>query len=225
MTVTLDSKVESKATALTRARYERIAPVYDRVEAVMERLLRPWRVRLWSEVKGPKVLEVGVGTGKNIPYYPPGVEITAIDLTPGMLAQARERARRLGAAVDLCLGDVQALDFPDHSFDDVVATCVFCSVPDPLLGLRELARVVRPGGTIHLLEHVRPTHSLLAWLMDVMNPLVVRIMGSNMNRRTVETARRSGLLLRRVEDLDGLGILKLIVAHPGRPGRTWRERA
>ncbi len=82
------------------------------------------------------------------------------------------------------MGDAQAFDFPDASFDPAVATFVFCSVPDPVLGLQELARVVRPGGRVPLLEHVRPATPILGALMDAMNPLMVRLTGVNMNRRT-----------------------------------------
>src|SRR3989337_959310 len=107
------------ATTAARARYQRIAPLYDLMEILPEWRYAPWRERLWSLVKGPKVLEVGVGTGKNMRYYPPGLGITAIDLTPGMLERARKRAQKLDLEVDLRLGDVQDLDFPDGSFDSV----------------------------------------------------------------------------------------------------------
>lgn len=204
---------ESKATAQTRARYERLAPFYDRVSAGTERRLQPAYARLWQEVQGPKVLEVGVGTGKQFAFYPAGVDVTAIDLSPRMLERARQRATQLDVPVDLRLGDVQRLDFADDSFDEAVAVCVFCSVPNPQLGLQELARVVRPGGHIHLLEHVRAAQPLVAFLMDLLNPLHVRLRGSNINRHTDETVVQSGLLLDQVEELDQLGIFKLMVAR------------
>jgi ubiquinone/menaquinone biosynthesis C-methylase UbiE len=205
--------IDIRQTALTRARYDRLAPVYDLVEALIERFsFRRWRERLWSRVRGERVLEVGVGTGKNMPYYPSEAQVTAIDLSEKMLAQARKRAPQLDLKVDLRPMDVQRLDFPDDSFDAAVASFVFCSVPDPVLGLKELARVVKPGGQIILLEHVRARHSILGTIMDWLNPLMVRIMGANINRRTVENVRKAGLPLREVEDLSSGGIVKLAVA-------------
>ena len=206
--------VDGQATALTRARYQRISPVYDKIEWLMEGRFRPWREKLWQFVCGPQVLEVGVGTGKNMEFWPLNCKMTAIDLTPGMLDIARERAKSLNHQdVNLRLGDVQRLEFPPAIFDTVVATFVFCSVPDPIQGLREIGRVVRPGGQILLLEHVRIDRFVIGKLMDVLAPLIVRLNGANINRRTVENVRTAGLQIDRVEDLDDMGMFKLIFAR------------
>lgn len=205
--------LNKRATHRTRARYQRLAPLYDLMEILPERRYRAWRQRLWAQVQGPHVLELGVGTGKNLPYYPPDVSVTGIDLTPGMLQRAQRQAARLGVDVALQVGDAQQLDFADGTFDEVVATFVFCSVPDPVLGLREAARVLKPGGRLLLLEHMRSSNPVLARLMDLFNPLVVRLSGANINRRTVENVRRSGLQLARVEELSPGGVFKLIVAQ------------
>jgi phosphatidylethanolamine/phosphatidyl-N-methylethanolamine N-methyltransferase len=204
---------DTVATRQTQARYQRIAPVYDLMETMHEGQVRPWRERLWSLVQGPKVLEVGVGTGKNLPYYPAGVAVTAMDLTPGMLQRAEKRAAGLSIEVELQLGDVQALAFPDDSFDEAIATCVFCSVPDPILGLTELARVVKPGGRLLLLEHTRAANAVLGLVMDLANPVVVRLIGANINRQTVANVSLSGWHLERAEELGAGGIFKLIVAR------------
>lgn len=199
----------------TKKRYNRIAPVYDLMELVVERsAFNDWRELLWSKVEPGKVLEVGVGTGKNIPYYPPDVEVTAIDISERMMAAAQKRASQSDKAVDLQMMDVQALSFPDNYFDSAVTTFVFCSVPDPVLGLREIKRVVKPGGNIWMLEHVRINHPVIGPIMDILNPLIVRVMGANINRQTVNNVKKAGLNVLNVENLKG-ELVKLVHATPG----------
>jgi ubiquinone/menaquinone biosynthesis C-methylase UbiE len=211
------TKGDPTATALTKARYDRNARLYDLIESPMELVaFRRWRHKLWAQVPGGRVLEVGVGTGKNFLYYPKDAHVTAIDLSDKMLERARRRAARQGIAVELLQMDAQALAFPDRSFDYVVATFVFCSVPDPVLGLSELRRVCKPEGKILLLEHMRPESPWLGKLFDLLNPIAVRLTGANINRRTVENVQRSGLKIESVENLTPSGIVKLIVATPER---------
>ena len=168
------------------------------------------RRRLVARATGA-TLEVGVGTGRNLDLYPSEVVLTGIDASAKMLTRARRRANDLGAVVRLETADVQQLPFADDSFDTVVATCVFCSVADPVTGLREVARVTRSDGHVLLLEHVRPHSPLLGWVFDRVNPVVRRLIGPNINRRTEDNIARAGL---DVVEVRSHGIWREIVARP-----------
>ena len=202
------------ATRREQEAYDRHSRWYDLTQWPMEAIgLGRLRRRLWDQVQGQRVLEVGVGTGRNLPYYPAQSRVVAIDLSPGMLRRAVKRAERLGRPVDFILADAQRLPFRDGSFDTVTATCVFCSVPDPVQGLRELGRVSRREGSTLLLEHVRARNPLLGKVMDWMNPIAVRMSGANINRRTVENVRLAGLAVER-EDSFMMSIVKMLRARP-----------
>lgn len=199
----------AEQTAAVRRKYDRNARFYD----LMDRIVRgAWRAQVVAQAAG-RVLEIGVGTGKNLPYYDPAVttELVGIDLSPGMLARATGKSSRVPA--ELLEMDAQDLRFPDGSFDTVVATCVFCTVPDPLQGLREAGRVCRRTGRILLLEHVRVDRPVTGALMDALDPAVAALIGTHINRRTVENVRRAGLILDEVESVRG-DLLKLIHARP-----------
>lgn len=207
--------MSGEETRKVRTRYNRISSVYDLIELPMEILLfSRWRRRLFSLIEpNGRLLEVGIGTGKNLGFYPAGLNATAIDISEGMLRGAVKMARRLNLKVSLKLMDAEHLEFEDRRFDTVIATFFFCSVPDQNKGLRELKRVCKETGKIILLEHMRPNRIPIGWLFDVLNPLVVRIMGVNINRRTLESIKKSGVVIEREEDLLS-DIVKLIVARP-----------
>jgi ubiquinone/menaquinone biosynthesis C-methylase UbiE len=128
-----------------------------------------------------------------------------------MLEQAGRRASDLAVDVDLREMDVQELPFPDESFDTVFATFVFCGVPDPVLGLDEMRRVCRKGGRMVLLEHLRPRGWLMGTVFDVLDPVVVRLAGSHVNRRTVDNVREAGWTIER-EDSFFFGIVRWLEA-------------
>jgi len=197
-----------------REHYNRVAGLYDLVEVLDERIFRPWRQKLLARAGG-RVLEVGVGTGKNFPHYPSGVALTGIDIAEKMLAAARQRARRMGLAVELHLADAQALEFRGGVFDTAVSTFVFCSVPDPVRGLRELGRVVKGEGKILLLEHVARDPEVPGPLMGMLGSVITRLMGPKIiNHLTLECVHQAGL---RIESLEHLGKdhdVKMIVAGP-----------
>lgn len=149
-----------------------------------------------KEVKG-QVLEVGTGTGKNFSFYPEGIDLTGVDFSPKMLKKAQEKIDESALSFPVTLEemDIQQLDFPVNTFDYVVSTCVFCSVPDPIKGLNKLKRVCRPDGIIIMLEHMRRDNEFVGRLMDLLNPIPVTVWGANINRDTLKNIAEAGLII------------------------------
>jgi ubiquinone/menaquinone biosynthesis C-methylase UbiE len=200
-------------SASVRKRYDRIAPYFEGMEAVMEGLFfKTWRKRLWAKVEGHHILEVGVGTGKNFDYYPQDARITAIDFSEQMLKQALRKRDRKNVNVELELMDIQSLYFADNSFDTVICSFVFCSVPSAIKGLKEVYRVCKPGGQVLLLEHVVSSNSVIAAIMNLLNPVVVTLFGANINRNTVKNVKACAFTSVHVDERSG-DIIKLIEAR------------
>lgn len=178
-----------------RDRYERIAPFYDFLDGPFE-AKRYSRLRpLLFEGLSGDILDAGVGTGRNVPYYPSAAHVTGVDLSPSMLARARARAQEVGRAVDLRLMDVTKLDFPEAHFDAAVASFLFCVLPDDMQAdaLRELRRVVKPGGTLRLLEYVRPHGAWRGLIARLWEPWMTWAYGAGFDRRTEEHLRALGM--------------------------------
>lgn len=176
-----------------------------------------WRLNLLTDVSG-KALEVGIGTGANLHYYPGQIHsLTGVDFSKGMLRHAKEKVSKghFPFPVELIEADIQALPFSDDSFDTVVSTCVFCSVPDPLLGLKEIRRVCKPDGRILMLEHMRSENKLVGYFMDMLNPITVRLWGANINRETVKTVEYSGLKINSESRLMG-SIFRELSVYPNK---------
>ncbi|WP_445664716.1 class I SAM-dependent methyltransferase [Fodinibius sp. AD559] len=198
----------------TRSRYDLIAPLYNVMEWPIEQLLfKSWRKDLWDQTKGPKVLEIGVGTGKNIPYYPEDIQVTGIDLSPGMLKRAKHQLpKKQQPRITLKQMDAQQMDFPDDTFDEVVSTFVFCSVPDPVLGLKEALRVTKPGGKLYLLEHMLSKNKSLSTVMEKLDAPIHYLTGVHIARTTVENVKIAGWKINQVQDMTSNGIVRMIEA-------------
>jgi len=191
------------------ATWDGAAEWYDRAVSVLEWLLfRRLRRRLMAQSEG-RILEVGAGTGANFTFYPTQADVTAVDLSPGMLAKARRR--RPGQA--LAVMDAGALAFPDNSFDTVVSTLATCTFPDPAQALREMARVCRAGGRILLLEHGRSSWPVLARFQDRTAPAHARQLGCWWNRDPGAAVEQAGLTIVSASR-SALGIVYLFELRP-----------
>jgi ubiquinone/menaquinone biosynthesis C-methylase UbiE len=195
-----------------RAYYDRTAGRYDASIRLTERLLlgdsRQWAA---SRARGA-VLEVGIGTGRNLPFYSDVARLVGIDLSPAMLEIARQRARDLSLPIDLREGSAESLPFQDGSFETVVCTLTLCSVIDACRALSEMARVLQPGGTLVLVEHVRsrlwPVR-LLQWLLE---PVCVRFEQDHLLRDPVDCLSEAGFQMERCER-SKLGIIERLLAR------------
>jgi len=198
--------------------YERFAPGYDRCEWGSEVfLLRRLRRNLISRVpyrSGCRVLEVGMGTGINLPYYDPHCAVTGVDLSRAMLDRAVARARRLGRQLTTDVMDLERLAFGDGTFDAVVSTLTLCTTPDPHQALREAGRVCRPGGRVLLLEHGRSTRRPVNWLLDRLAPGHLRRHACHLTRDVAALPAQAGLTVLHLER-HALGILVLVEAGAG----------
>jgi len=178
-------------------RYRRIARFYDLLDRPLERKRhRPLRPLMFQRLSG-HILDAGVGTGRNFAFYPPGATVVGLDISPAMLAEAERRLNEATAPVELLGMDVTRLDFPDASFDAAVATFLFCVLDEELQvpGLRELGRVVKPGGSIRLLEYVRPRRFWRRFLTRLWQPWIAWAYGASFDRNTEAYIRPAGLEL------------------------------
>lgn len=150
---------------------------------------------LFAKARG-RTLLVAAGTGLDFRYLPPSIDVTAVDFSSAMLERAANRIGDSPAAVRLTRADVTSLPFDDGAFDTVLTSCTFCSVRDPVKGLRELRRTLADDGALLMFEHVRCSNPYLGFMMDLMNP-VVRKLGPEINRKTGENIRAAGFRVTR----------------------------
>lgn len=199
--------------------YDRIAPLYDLLDAPYELAWRGrLRARMFEGLSG-RILDAGVGTGRNIPYYPKHAEVIGIDVSIGMLEQARRRADRLGSRVELRLADIMQTGFPDASFDAIVSTFVFCVLKDEqqLPALRELRRICKPGGTIRLLDYTLSARPLTKLLMRTLEQMSKPLFAARYDVQTEAYVEPAGLTTvdRRFVFSDMVRLLELRPTEPG----------
>ena len=152
--------------------------------------------REWFSRSEGRTLLVAVGTGLDLQYFSPEQKVVGIDISSKMLEKAKVKSNDLASDTELVRADAQMLGFADNSFDSVVTSCTFCSVPDPVAGLKEIRRVLKPGGKLLMFEHVRSNIFWMGPMMDLLTK-VTRKVGPDLNRRTKENVIRAGFRLTR----------------------------
>ncbi len=203
-------------TAKVLRAWEKYAPTYDRQIAFLERRLFTGGREWLAERAVGRVLEVAVGTGRNLPHYSPGIALTGIELSPSMLALARQRAAELGLDVDLRVGDAQRLPFADGSFDTAVCALSLCTIPDPATALREMHRVLVPGGRLLLLDHVVSTWPPVRAAQWLLEQVTGRTAGEYFTRRQLPLVHATGFEVVEWERLKA-GIVERIHARAATP--------
>jgi ubiquinone/menaquinone biosynthesis C-methylase UbiE len=175
------------------AKYDRFARWYDCVEGLLGFIgIRKFREAVISAASG-KVLEVAVGTGKNLYHYRNGCEIVVVDVSSEMLKVARERAAKLQRNVHFCLADAEVLPFCNHYFDTVVSSLSTCTFPNPVSALREMVRVTKPSGQILLVEHGRSNRAWLGRWQDRHADKFAKTFACHWNREPLELTEKAGL--------------------------------
>jgi ubiquinone/menaquinone biosynthesis C-methylase UbiE len=204
-------------TESIRSHWNEMAPRYDSSMDRIERFVigdgRAWAC---SKASG-RTLEVAIGTGRNLPLYAADVDLTGIDLSPAMLDIARRQAASLGRQVDLREADAEHLPFEDGAFDTVVSTLSMCSVPDLEVTIAEIRRVLRPGGRLVLLDHVRPTAPPLLWLLRFAQWATNKFMpgsGEQFLRRPLPLVEAAGFVLEEHDRSKGGAVERLVARRP-----------
>jgi len=200
---------------VTRKKWDSAAARYDLLARGPEIRWADYKRTFFAPMQG-KVLFLAAGTGLDFQFFPPNQHVTAIDISPKMLEKATPRAEQYDGTIDLKEMDVHDLrspgsaSFPDESFDQVFAVCTFCSVPNPVHGLEQLRRVLKPGGQLRMFEHTGSRWFPFNLMLNLMTP-ITRLSGPELNRPTVENVARAGFTVQRVNNLY-LDVVKTIEA-------------
>jgi ubiquinone/menaquinone biosynthesis C-methylase UbiE len=214
MTSTAKAKTCQTPTAQQKRIWDKTAPGYDRQIAFFEKVQfaggREW---LGERARG-RVLEVAIGTGRNLPHYPADATITGIELSPAMLAIARQRATGLGRDADLREGDAEHLPFDEASFDTVVCALSLCTIPSPVTAVSEMRRVLGPGGRLLLLDHIGsiwPPVYAAQWLAE---RFTIRTAGEHFTRRQLPLVKAAGFRIVETERLKAGTVERIHAVKP-----------
>jgi ubiquinone/menaquinone biosynthesis C-methylase UbiE len=195
---------------VTQAKWDKMAPRFDTMAAKgAEERWAPFKTKLFANMNG-KILFLALGTGLDIPFFPKGQDIAAIDISPKMLEEAKDRVAAYDGTITAEVMDVHEMTYPPESFDQVFTSCTFCSVPNPVEGLKALYRVLKPGGELYMFEHTGSRFFPFRNMMDLMTQLTRRI-GPDMNRTTVANVRAAGFKVTEVNNVF-LDVVKTIKA-------------
>jgi ubiquinone/menaquinone biosynthesis C-methylase UbiE len=205
---------QRERTAKVLRAWEKSASSYDKQIAFFERIQfgggREW---LGSRVRG-RVLEVAIGTGRNLPYYPEVVSLIGTDLSPAMLAIAEQRAAELILDVDLTVGDAEDLPFDDQAFDTVVCALSLCTIPNPATAIGEMKRVLVPGGRLLLLDRIGSTWPPIYVAQWLLERLTSRAAGEYFTRRQLPLVRAAGFDVVEVERLKAGTVERIFARKP-----------
>lgn len=198
------------ADTVTRDKWDKAAATFDLMAGGgAEARWQPHKQKLFANMRG-RILFLALGTGLDIPTFPPGQDITAIDISPKMLEQARPRIAAYDGTIRAEVMDVHEMPFAEASFDQVYTSCTFCSVPNPVAGLKALRHVLKPGGELFMFEHTGSRYLPFRPMLDMMTLLTQRV-GPAMNRKTVANVRAAGFRVTEVENIF-LDVVKTIKA-------------
>jgi ubiquinone/menaquinone biosynthesis C-methylase UbiE len=207
-------KTRDDQTAKVLRVWEKTAPGYDRQIAFFEKIQfgggRQW---LGARARG-RVLEVAIGTGLNLPYYPAEVTVTGIELSPAMLAIARKRAAELGRDADLHQGDAHQLSFGDAAFDTVVCALSLCTIPDPQAAIGEMKRVLVPGGRLLLLDHIGSTWPPIYAAQWLLERFTIRAASEHFTRRQLPLVQAAGFEIVEVQRLKAGTVERIFARKP-----------
>ena len=214
MTSTASTRTGEAQTARQKRVWDKSAPSYDKQIAFFEKIWfgggREW---LGQRAQG-RVLEVAIGTGRNLPHYPADVTVTGIELSPAMLALARQRAAGLGRDVDLREGDAEHLPCGDASFDTVACALSLCTIPDPATAIGEMKRVLVPGGRLLLLDHIASTWPPIHAAQWLLERFTIRAAGEHFTRRQLPLVRAAGFRVVETERLKAGSVERIHAVKP-----------